>query len=347
VRHPSRAEDFALKRTDHVWEDGGAYALLGPSGCGKTTTLNIISGLLSPTAGKVRFDGRDVTGVPTRDRNIAQVFQFPVVYDTMTVRDNLAFPLRNRKHAESTVRSRVREVAEMLGLISLLDRRAGDLGTDAKQKIAMGRGLVRTDVSAILFDEPLTAIDPHRKISLRRQLKEIHRQRQLTLIYVTHDQTEALTFADTVVVMHEGEIVQVDTPQALFENPAHTFVGHFIGSPGMNFLSCVLEGAFALVDSHRIRLADEVLDRAADGGGELELGIRPEFLRLVFDEPEDGIRATITSLEDFGSYRIVTVAMGDHHLHVRLNQENELSGECGWLIFPPERSLLYRDSRVV
>jgi glycerol transport system ATP-binding protein len=293
------------------------------------------------------FDGRNVTGLPTRDRNIAQVFQFPVVYDTMTVRDNLAFPLRSRKIAESAVRSRVGAVAELLDLTPLLDRRAGDLGTDAKQKTSMGRGLVRTDVSAILFDEPLTAIDPHLKISLRRQLKEIHRQRRLTLIYVTHDQTEAMTFADTVVVMHEGEVVQVGTPQELFENSAHTFVGHFIGSPGMNFLACTIDGPFAVVNHHRIRLADTTMERLKGDSGRLELGIRPEFIRLVFDEPSDGIPANISNVEDFGSHKIVTVAMDDSFLRVRLNEENELLGERGWLVFPPDRSLLYRDSRVV
>jgi glycerol transport system ATP-binding protein len=346
LRHPAEAKDFALKEMNHVWEDGEAYALLGPSGCGKTTLLNIISGLIAPFAGSVLFDGRDVTGVPTRDRNIAQVFQFPVVYDTMTVYDNLAFPLRNRKQDEPAIRSRVRDVAEMLDLAPLLDQRTGDIGADARQKVSMGRGLVRTDVSAILFDEPLTAIDAHLKISLRRHLKRIHQQRQLTMIYVTHDQTEALTFADTVVVMHEGRVVQVGTPQALFERPAHTFVGHFIGSPGMNLVPCGTDGPFALVNGHRIRLADETAERARGAAGRLELGIRPEYLRLVFDEPNDGIRARITVVQDLGSHRIVTVTIDDISLRVRMNEEDELRGEVGWLVFPPEHSLLFRDSRL-
>jgi glycerol transport system ATP-binding protein len=347
VRHPAEAKDFALKEMNHVWEDGEAYALLGPSGCGKTTLLNIISGLISPSAGRVLFDGRDVTDLPTRDRNIAQVFQFPVVYDTMTVYDNLAFPLCNRKSDEPTIRSRVQYVAEMLDLTPLLDRRTGGIGADARQKTSMGRGLVRTDVSAILFDEPLTAIDPHLKISLRRHLKRIHQQLQLTMVYVTHDQTEALTFADTVVVMHEGVVVQVGTPQALFERPAHTFVGHFIGSPGMNLVACETDGPFALVKGHRIRLADETAERARGAAGRLELGIRPEYLRLVFDEPKDGIRAKITVVEELGSHSIVTVAMDDISVRVRMNEEDELRGDLGWLVFPAENSLLFRDSRLV
>ncbi len=346
-RRPERAEDFALKTTDHVWEDGEAYALLGPSGCGKTTLLNIISGLLRPSSGRVMFDGRDVTDLSTQDRNIAQVFQFPVVYDGMTVFDNLAFPLRNRKVPEPAIQSRVHEVAEMLGLVPSLEHRAGSLASDARQKISLGRGLVRTDVAAILFDEPLTAIDPHLKISLRRQLKEVHEQRRLTLVYVTHDQTEALTFADKVAVMHGGEMVQVDTPQGLFERPSHTFVGYFIGSPGMNLLPCELDGRFAMVEGNRIRLAEDTIGRIDGAGGRLELGIRPEFLELVFERPDDGVPATVNHLEDLGNHRIATVAMGSHSLRVKINEEAEVRGDLGWLVFPPRWSLLYQDSRLV
>ena len=151
--HPAGEADFALKEMDHVWQDGGAYALLGPSGCGKTTLLNLISGLVRPSHGRVLFGATDVTDAPTAARNIAQVFQFPVVYDTMTVRQNLAFPLRNR------------------GMEGQLDRKARGLTADAKQKISLGRGMVREDVNAILFDEPLTVIDPHMKWELRTQLK--------------------------------------------------------------------------------------------------------------------------------------------------------------------------------
>jgi len=339
--------DYALRPVDHVWEDGEAYALLGPSGCGKTTLLNIISGLLRPTRGKVLFDGRDVTDLSTEDRNIAQVFQFPVVYDTMTVHDNLAFPLRNRGLAEAIVRTRVLEVAEMLDLVPSLHLNPVDLGSDVRQKISMGRGLVRSDVSAILFDEPLTVIDPHLKMSLRRKLEEIHRESRLTLIYVTHDQTEALTLADTVVVMHEGEVIQVDSPQTLFEHPAHTFVGYFIGSPGMNFLSCELDGRHAVVNGWRIRLAADTTERIVEAEGNLELGIRPEFLELVFDEADEGVPARVTHVEDLGSSKIVTVSMAGNTLRVKLAEDEEVRGELGWLIFPPERALLFHNSRLV
>ena len=237
-KNPKDESDYALKHIHNEWQDGGAYALLGPSGCGKTTLLNVVSGLLTPSQGRVLYDGKDVTNLPPEKRNIAQVFQFPVLYDTMSVFNNLAFPLRNRGVEEKEIKKRVLEVAEILDLTPFLRRRAAGLAADAKQKISLGRGVVRSDVAAILFDEPLTVIDPHLKWNLRRKLKEIHEQLKLTLIYVTHDQVEALTFADQVLVMYEGGLVQIGTPQELFENPKHKFVGFFIGSPGMNFLAC-------------------------------------------------------------------------------------------------------------
>ena len=177
--HPRQDEDYALLPLKMSFADGGAYALLGPSGCGKTTMLNIMSGLMQPSQGTVRFDGIDVTHASPQSRNIAQVFQFPVIYDTMTVADNLAFPLRNRKLPEAQIKQRVGVIAEMLELSAQLDQRAANLSADVKQKISLGRGLVRSDVSAVLFDEPLTVIDPHLKWQLRRKLKQIHHELKL------------------------------------------------------------------------------------------------------------------------------------------------------------------------
>ncbi len=224
IRHaygpnPKSDKDYALKEVHHSWEDGGAYALLGPSGCGKTSLLNIISGLIHPSHGQLLFDGQDVTNLSTQERNIAQVFQFPVIYDTMTVYDNLAFPLRNRGVAEAEIDRKVRETLDMIDLASWANKKARGLTADQKQKISLGRGLVRSDVNAILFDEPLTVIDPHMKWVLRSQLKQLHQRFGYTMVYVTHDQTEALTFAQKVVVMYDGEIVQIGTPEELFERP--------------------------------------------------------------------------------------------------------------------------------
>jgi len=348
MAEPSGPEDYALRRMDHTWEDGGAYALLGPSGCGKTTLLNIISGLVKPSEGQVLFNGQAVTRLEPEHRNIAQVFQFPVIYDTMTVRDNLAFPLRNRGMDESYVQKRVQTVGEMLGLEDSLDRKATGLGADAKQKISMGRGLVREDVGAVLFDEPLTVIDPHMKWQLRRKLKELHETLDLTLIYVTHDQIEALTFADKVVVLYGGKVVQLGTPQELFEEPAHTFVGYFIGSPGMNFMDCTLENGAAVVDGQRIDLAEGVAGRVPRDAKQLEVGIRPEFLRFA-EEGEKGVPATIEDVKDLGNFKIVTVTMGDgRRLQLKTDEEATLpSGDKGELVFPPQWTKLYADSELV
>ena len=184
--------DWALRNINIEWQDGGAYALLGPSGCGKTTLLNIISGLLTPTKGKVFFDGKDITSQTPVERNIAQIFQFPVIYDTMTVYENLAFPLKNRGMTDGEIDSRVKEIAKMLELTKTLNNRASGLTADGKQKISLGRGLARSNVNVIMFDEPLTVIDPHLKWVLRSKLKELHQKINRTMIYVTHDQTEEI-----------------------------------------------------------------------------------------------------------------------------------------------------------
>ncbi len=320
IRHayspnPQNEDDYALKEVDHVWDDGGAYALLGPSGCGKTTLLNIISGLLVPSEGKILFDGQDVTHLNTQDRNIAQVFQFPVVYDTMSVFDNLAFPLRNRGMGESDVLKRVNETIEMLDLGAWSKRRAQGLSADLKQKISLGRGMVRSDVNAILFDEPLTVIDPHMKWQLRSQLKLLHKQFSHTMVYVTHDQTEALTFADKVVVMLGGEILQIGTPEDLFERPSHTFVGYFIGSPGMNVLPIALEGASAHLGAQAIQLSGGV---SVQPSAKVEMGIRPEYIH--FDP--NGMDVAITKVEDIGREKIIRAQLEGSEIALVLN-ENE------------------------
>jgi len=347
MSRPRAAADFALREMDHVWEDGGAYALLGPSGCGKTTLLNVISGLIQPSRGRLLFDDRDVTDLSTQQRNIAQVFQFPVIYDTMTVFDNLAFPLRNRGFDSESVRRRVHEIAETLELTADLQRRAQGLGADAKQKISLGRGLVRSDVAAILFDEPLTVIDPHLKWQLRRKLKEIHEQFKLTLIYVTHDQNEALTLADQVVVMHEGQLLQAGTPQELFETPRHTFVGYFIGSPGMNMMPCAVADGAAIVDGMRIPLDAAMAQRAGGLTGTMEIGIRPQFLRLSAQRDNDAVPVAIAAVEDLGNYKIVTTRLGERSLKVKMAEDAPVPSERGYLHFPRQWTRLYADGRLV
>jgi len=300
--------DLALKPLNMKWEDGVAYALLGPSGCGKTTLLNLLSGLLVPSEGRISFDGRDVTHLPAQARNIAQVFQFPVIYDTMTVERNLAFPLRNRGVPETQLKKRVSEILELLGLTHRARERARNLSADDKQKISLGRGLVRDDANAILFDEPLTVIDPALKWELRAQLKQVHQRVGHTMIYVTHDQTEALTFADQVVVMLDGEVLQIGSPQALFEQPDHTFVGNFIGSPGMNLIPCTVSGSSAYIDGHAVPL-NKNYDIAK---GEVTGGVRPEHVTLVERaQNRTALPAEIERSQDLGRHRVLELRMAN------------------------------------
>ncbi len=338
--NPKSDADFALKEIDHVWEDGGAYALLGPSGCGKTTLLNIISGLLVPSRGNILFGDQNVTRLQPEQRNIAQVFQFPVIYDTMTVAENLAFPLVNRQVPKDEISKRVSEMIEILDLGDKAHRRAEGLTADDKQKISLGRGLVRYDVNAILFDEPLTVIDPHMKWQLRTKLKDLHRQFEHTMIYVTHDQTEALTFADKVVVMYEGEVVQIGTPEELFDEPAHTFVGYFIGSPGMNVLPAEIRGQTATIGQYSIGLAKTY----ADLGEGAELGIRPEFVRI--SEGDQGLPIRVKAVEDIGRYKIVRATLEGSPLDAMLAEGAEIPAHPT-AVFQAEKINIYKESHLV
>ncbi|MFQ3184470.1 MAG: glycerol transport system ATP-binding protein [Octadecabacter sp.] len=336
--NPSCEDDYALKELNHDWADGEAYALLGSSGCGKSTLLNVISGLLHPSQGRILFDDKDVTAAPTTQRNIAQVFQFPVVYDTMTVHDNLAFPLRNRGANAVYVRDRVQQIAAMIGMEDMLNRKARGLTADAKQKISLGRGMVREDVNALLFDEPLTVIDPHMKWELRTQLKSLHHEFGHTMIYVTHDQTEALTFADKVVVMYDGRVVQIGTPQQLFEQPEHTFVGYFIGSPGMNVLDAQVEGDTAVLAGIQIPLGKVF----GSLNGKIELGVRPEFTSLCAGE--EGLPVTIKRVEDVGRHKIIRTDFNGTEINVLAHEAVDISPDMNRVVFDPASINIYSDS---
>jgi glycerol transport system ATP-binding protein len=340
---PRSDADYALLPLKMSFVDGGAYALLGPSGCGKTTLLNIVSGLLAPSRGSVRFDGVDVTQATPQARNIAQVFQFPVIYDTMTVAQNLAFPLKNRKVPAAQIEQRVNQIAEMLELGPQLKQRAAGLSADQKQKISLGRGLVRPDVSAVLFDEPLTVIDPHLKWQLRRKLKQIHHELKLTLIYVTHDQVEALTFADEVVVMTRGRAVQAGTAEALFERPAHTFVGHFIGSPGMNFLPARAADGQIELAGRRMAAPRALPD------GDIKLGVRPEYLALAAAGTPGALPAEVMRVQDIGTHLMLTARVGDQTLKARLPPDTAApaAGSTAWLQVLGPHTCFYVDEERV
>ena len=274
-RYPGATED-TLSGLNLDIAEGEAHALLGASGAGKTTLLNLLSGLLAPTRGRLEFDGEDVSLASGRERNVAQVFQFPVLYESLSVAENLAFPLEVRGAARTEITERVDYICAELDIGGLRTRKPGSLSLFEKQLVAVGKALVRPDVSMVLLDEPLTAVEPRVKWRLRQSLRKVQADLGVTMIYVTHDQTEALTFADRVSVMAEGRILQTGTPEDVYLAPEHEFVGHFVGSPGMNFVPSSALGV---------------------SGGD-QVGFRPEW--TVLDD-EGSVSGVVTSIRTQGT----------------------------------------------
>ena len=333
---------FALQPFNLHWEDGGTYALLGPSGCGKSTMLNIMSGLLTPSHGQLLVDNKDVTHLPTTQRNIAQVFQFPVIYQSKTIYENLAFPLRCIKMNKHDIDRRVKEVADLLNLTNILSKSANSVSADTKQLISVGRGLVRENVSAILMDEPLTVIDPQLKFELRRKLKEISARYGHTLIYVTHDQNEAMTLADQVVVMDKGQIMQMGSPEELFENPSHMHVGYFIGSPAMNFMNCRLSEQGIHIDDHFVPME---LEGIADSSA-LNMGVRPEYVSFSDTPVANSVPAEIVEVQNLGKYAIATAKFGNQRVKARLSGKSKLPSGATNLVLHKEHMRLYVDGHL-
>ena len=336
---------FALNPFSMTWENGNRYAILGPSGCGKTTMLNIVSGLVRPSAGRILFDDKDVTDLKTEDRNIAQFFQFPVIYNTMTVYENLAFPLKCRDFSKSKTDERVNSVAETLNLKSFLNSPARKLTADQKQLISLGRGLVREDVAAVLMDEPLTVIDPDLKFRLRRNLKEINEQYKTTLVYVTHDQNEAMTFADNIIVMSEGEVVQTGSPKELFERPNTTFVGYFIGSPAMNLFESEPSSNDSVKINNTLIKTNTNLSKLKTKN--IKLGIRSEFIKIAQNQNENLVDVNVEKVEDLGYYKLITAKMGSFTIKSKVTRETEIPNQNVKLHIPAEKCCVYEDNKLI
>ncbi|MDO8485476.1 MAG: ABC transporter ATP-binding protein [Candidatus Limnocylindrales bacterium] len=336
-------EGWALDPLDLVWENGNTYALLGPSGCGKTTMLNIISGLVKPTRGRILFDTRDVTNMPTARRNIAQVFQFPVIYGSMSVHDNLAFPLVCRKWPRDRIEQKVTEVAEVLDLGRGLRKPARSFTAAEKQLISLGRALVREDVAALLMDEPLTVIDPQFKFLLRRKLREITERFRLTVVYVTHDQNEAMTFANEVVVMNQGRVVQRASPEQLFEYPRTAYVGYFIGSPAMNFLPAGTDGGSLVFAGSKLRSG---YDAATLPPGKLEIGVRAEYVEFVSEPSENTLAAKVTGVLNQGSIRVVTLLVAGEPAKVSITRGQPVPSGDVLVRLPADKIRVYVDGEL-
>ena len=254
-------------------EDGEFIALVGPSGCGKSTLLRAIAGLEDVTSGEISIGGRDVTDLAPRHRDIAMVFQSYALYPHMSVRQNLGYGLRVRRTPKAEIRERVDEIAELLGLDELLERKPAQLSGGQRQRVAMGRAIVR-EPQAFLMDEPLSNLDAKLRVGMRASLAQLHQRLGVTTVYVTHDQVEAMTLGQRVAVMRDGRILQVDTPQTLYEQPRDLFVAGFIGSPAMNLVDATIEGDEVAFGQFRVAArSDAAAERAP---GRVVLGIRPE-----------------------------------------------------------------------
>jgi len=347
IAHAYVPDQWAVQDINLRWEEGVSSALLGPSGCGKTTLLKIISGLLKPTQGDVLLDGQRVNELSPKERNIAQVFQFPVVYETLNVFNNLAFPLRNRGVPENQVKARVHAIAEILELTDKLKKNAARLGAAEKQLISLGRGVVREDMAGILLDEPLTVIDPYQKLHIRRKLKQLQRELDLTMIYVTHDQHEALTFADQVTVMNVGEALQTGSPRDLHTHPEAPFVGYFIGSPGMNIFEATLNGNSVHAGDYTMTLPPGTT--AADyGSATTKIGIRPEFVTVYTTEQTNAIACNVTAAYLTGNARILDLNGAGLQFKARVEDTSMVrEGDQVWATFPEDKTLIYINDRAI
>jgi multiple sugar transport system ATP-binding protein len=277
-------------------ESGEFLVLVGPSGCGKSTLLRMIAGLEEVTEGSILIDDRDVTELPPRARDIAMVFQSYALYPHMTVRDNLGYGLKVRRTGKPQIAERVAEVAKLLGLDDLLDRRPGALSGGQRQRVAMGRAIVR-EPKAFLMDEPLSNLDAKLRVSMRAQLSALHSRLGTTTIYVTHDQVEAMTLGQRVAVMREGRVLQMDTPQALYAAPVNLFVAAFIGSPAMNLVEAEIQDGAIAFGGFRIPFSE------APAASRTVVGIRPEsFVDAAFADPSlPQVEVEVQVVEDLGA----------------------------------------------
>ncbi len=274
--------------------DGAFVVLVGPSGCGKSTLLRMIAGLEGINGGTIRIGDRVVNNLPPAERDIAMVFQSYALYPHKTVAANMGFALKLRKDSRAEIDRRVREAAEILGLTPYLDRYPRQLSGGQRQRVAMGRAIVR-DPQVFLFDEPLSNLDAKLRIQMRTEIKELHQRLKTTTVFVTHDQIEAMTMADTIVVMQDGRIEQVGSPLELYDRPANRFVATFIGSPAMNLMPGRAAGGAVEVSGHRLEIGE------APEGRDVVFGIRPEHLDLA----DDGFPAKVAVVEPTGSETMV------------------------------------------
>ena len=336
----------AVRDLTMTFPEGTTTCLLGPSGCGKTTLMRMIAGLETPTRGDVSIGGRRITDLPTRKRNIGMVFQYPVVYRGSTVRQNIELPLMAERLSAAERAKRVDEVVDLLEMRQAVDLDVDELDNGTRQKVSVARAVARHP-SVLLFDEPLTNVDISSKLQLKRSLKELITRLRQTIIYVTHDQTEAMTLADMIALMQDGSIVQYAAPHVLYNQPNDVFGGWFLGNPGMNFVENLFESVDASGEARSALFARPVRLRGAEQAGSsqsaLTLGVRPEHVRVAQVQSPGAVRGTLLnkSIVTGGQYLLILDVAG-HVLKAKAPADigPSLSGTV-WVELPLDRVTLF------
>lgn len=322
-------------------KDGEFVALLGPSGCGKTTTLLMIAGIYKPSKGRILFDDVDVTDLPPKDRNIGMVFQSYALYPHMTVYDNIAFPLKLKKAPKNEIDKKVKEVAKLLQIDNLLNRKPAQLSGGQQQRVALGRALVK-EPDVLLLDEPLSNLDAKLRVLMRAEIKRLQKELKITTIYVTHDQVEAMSMADRIAVMRAGRLQQYAEPEVLYNKPVNIFVGGFIGNPPMNFIEGSIKemnGEYYFESEYfKLKLSKELGELIASKSSDVILGIRPEHIQVVFENKPNAIDATVYVIEPLGRDIVINVKIGEALVKILATPGLKLEpGQRVKLIFPEDK----------
>jgi multiple sugar transport system ATP-binding protein len=325
--------------------DGQLTVLVGPSGCGKTTLLRMLAGLEEPTEGEVFIHSREVGQVPAWDRNVAMVFQSYALYPHMTVFKNMAFPLEAQGMRKQDIKKQVEETAEILGLQQMLDRYPRQLSGGQMQRVAIGRAIVRKP-DVFLMDEPLSNLDAKLRVNMRAELKRLQRDLGVTTVYVTHDQAEAMTLADQLVVMHNGRVLQVGYPEAVYNHPDEMFVAGFIGSPGMNFIPCQLNPDKSRLSAPSFfyellpQITSQLVEIPVNKG--LVFGIRPEDITIEFQASPCAVEASVYICETLGKETLLTLICGDNKIKASIPASLRLDiGASVWMRFAPQGIRLF------
>ncbi|MCP4633133.1 MAG: ABC transporter ATP-binding protein [candidate division Zixibacteria bacterium] len=317
----------AVHPLDLKIEEGSFMAIVGPSGCGKSTLLNLIAGLEKPTSGEIYFDGKPVTNLSPKQRDVAFVFQSYALYPHKTAYENIAFPLSVAKTNKVEIEKRVREVSELLDIDELLERKPKELSGGQRQRVALGRAIIRKP-KVFLLDEPLSNLDARLRVQTRAELKKLHQRLKTTFIYVTHDQTEAMSLADTIGILRDGHLLQMASPKEIYNHPADMFVASFIGNPGMNFIKGKLtdNGNAVTIENKSFDLKTKV-----DRQGDIIFGLRPEHITITDNELPGSLKASINVVEPLGSEVLVEVKIGDSRVVIRANAD--FNGKTGYEIY--------------